>query len=538
MVDKRPYLTLFTHLSEIVQSTQDLPNLLSASVEVIRTVLDVESCSVMLLDAETRQLTLEASTSIPASLWPTIRVELGDGVAGRVAKSGKPTIVSSRDTLPPSVAQTDTARAKKYRTSSFLSVPLQTSREIIGVVNVTDRVDRESFTQYDLEMLQAVAKSIAGTIENHRIWRSAMESRSRMSLAIDGLPIGMFTVDPHGRLTLCNRSASELLALGPTVPLDLSWEKVFREPVRSFIERSIQRKEESTSSYFEELEIPSAREEGSTKSVRISVVRTADLTSMGTPHFLFLVEDLQVVRELVELRRSDQMKSSFLSIISHELRTPLTSIKGGVILLEQMLGKDSPETVHRLFQVLNRNSDRLIRLVGNILDTMDIEAHTIHIAFEKADLHPLILRTVSDFETAGREKGIIWEMALDAANSVRSVDETRFSQVLQHLMENAVKFTHNNGTIRIVTTNNADNWILRVYNTGRAIAPAQTERLFTKFYQIDGSLTRDCGGSGLGLYLCREILRLHGGDIRVDTSYTEGACFVVNLPEVATVETE
>jgi signal transduction histidine kinase len=130
-------------------------------------------------------------------------------------------------------------------------------------------------------------------------------------------------------------------------------------------------------------------------------------------------------------------------------------------------------------------------------------------------------------------KEINWEVSLDAVNNEIAVDEGRVCQVLSHLIENAMKFTYDGGTISIRSRSHGDKWELRLANTGPTIDPRFKEKIFTKFYQVDETLTREISGTGLGLYLSREIMRLHEGDIHLDTDFEDGACFVITLPEKA-----
>jgi signal transduction histidine kinase len=256
------------------------------------------------------------------------------------------------------------------------------------------------------------------------------------------------------------------------------------------------------------------------------------LASLQNRQVLFFVEDLQQMKELVDLRRSDQMKSNFLSLISHELRTPLASIKGAIHLLNQMEAGDFKENAERIFVVLHRNIDRLTSLVNNILDAMDLDTHSLRLYRKRTDLHELVEKVVGKMQGNGAEKSIAWQVELAPSHEGVYVDESRLGQVVEHLLENALKFTSANGKIRIETVSGDKTWTLRVANSGRPIDASLHEKIFSRFYQVDGTLTRYYGGSGLGLYLCREIVRLHGGDIRIDPSFQDGACFEVTVPEI------
>ncbi|HUT24924.1 MAG TPA: ATP-binding protein [Sumerlaeia bacterium] len=520
------YLELFSHLSRVAAQTIDLAEMLRSSVQVVQSVLGVENCSIMLLNPEGTELILEASSTIPEDEWNAIRVPLGEGVAGRVAQEGR-AILATED------GEGDrgcSSAPRGYSTKSYICLPLRSSRGAIGVINVTDHADRRDFTRADLEMLQAFALLAASAIENHRLWVRTRESREHLSQVLEGLPVGMFTVTVRGTVTLCNAAARRYLNLPAAVELNRPWDQVFDEPVRSHVRKAREAFRRGESSCVAEFELAGAGVTGK-HSVRISALKAGDITSFEGDHILFIIEDLQQMQELVELRRSDQMKSSFLSLVSHELRTPLAAIKGAIHLLVLMVPAEVRKSNDRVFDILQRNCDRLTRLVNNVLDVLDLEAGTIRLYRKRANLHEMIHRVARKFMRSEGEKKLEWSLDLRAPRPELYLDESRVEQVIQHLLENAIKFARDGGRIDISTRSSNGSWVLRTANTGRTIEPDHRERIFSKFYQVDGSLTRECGGSGLGLYLSREILRLHGGEIRVDPEFREGACFLVSLPE-------
>ena len=124
------------------------------------------------------------------------------------------------------------------------------------------------------------------------------------------------------------------------------------------------------------------------------------------------------MKELVELRRSDQMKSNFLSLISHELRTPLASIKGAVHLLSQMNLEDLRQNAERIFSVLHRNSDRLTHLVNNILDAMDIETRSLHLYRKRTDMHAILDRILQKMQSTEMDKTLSWELNIESRPQV------------------------------------------------------------------------------------------------------------------------
>lgn len=531
-IAQRSYLDLFSHLSRIIAQKTDLNDLVLSSVRIIQSVLQVKNCSIMLMDAEEKHLIMRASTIIDEREWSETVVRIGDGIAGRVAETGRAQLVAKSRVKPLKERKRE---YQKYETDSFICVPLQTAQSILGVINVTDHVDKRLLTAVDLEMLEAIARLIASAISSHYLWVRNQESRDHLAQVIDGLPLGMMTIGASGRLTLCNRAARQYLGVPLAAELNKDWEDYFNNEVVPQIKKARKQLAAGSSSFSAEFTLTSSLEHGKARNVRISAFEAEDIAPLEHNQVLFIIEDLQQMQELWELRRSDQMKSTFLSLISHELRTPLASIKGSVHLLNQMAPPEMQKKADRLFAILHRNSDRLARLVNNILDVMDLESDNLNLYRKRTDLHELVQRIVERFAKAEQEKTIHWERRLDAEESEFYVDEGRFGQVVDHLVENAVKFTTDGGSIRISSLIQDDHWILQVANSGREIEPEQHERVFSRFYQVDETLTRESGGTGIGLYICREIMRLHKGDIRVDPDYSGGARIEVLLPRTVEV---
>jgi len=516
---------VFLNLSKVIAHTGDFNEMLRSAQRVIESSLHIEKCSILVLNSDESALTVGASSVIPEDMWPRVQIPRGHGIAGRVLETGISEIgkVSVEPDSQPG------GRAELYETDDYLCVPMRGSLDIIGVVTAADRGDHRPFTRADLEMLEALAKLTALSIENHHLWTESRESREHMAQLLEDIPVGMFTITPSDTLSICNKAARRDLDLPPIAKVKPPWREVFSEEVQSHIQRALRKVRQGHSSWTDEFEIHDA-ESGQVRSVRISTLEAGGITPLGRRHVLFIVEDLNQMREILELRRSDQIKSNFLSLVSHELRTPLASIKGAVHLLDQMSPPSMREQAERIFAILYRNSERLTRLVNNILDVLDLESEALTLYRKRSDVHELIRRVANRYRDAVKTKKIVWEIALDASDSILYIDESRLGQVIDHVLENAVKFNPDGGTIRIDSANDEGRWILGVSNTGPPIEPEQHEKIFTRFYQADASLTRECGGSGLGLYLCREIMRLHEGEILVDKGFANGARFIMSLP--------
>ena len=232
------------------------------------------------------------------------------------------------------------------------------------------------------------------------------------------------------------------------------------------------------------------------------------------------------------LREANVRKSDFIAGASHELRTPLTSIKGAMDYISARLAsalskgqrEENLEDLHIFFEVIKKNSERLIRMVNNMLDLERIETGVAELTMASSDLSLLVSETVTYFQAETDKTHIHIRTELDGALSI-CVDEDRIRQVLINLLSNAIKFSPSNSEIR-VRTFAADLWaVAEVYDQGTGIPETQQEKVFEKFYK-SGSKE----GAGLGLAICRSIVEAHGGVIGVKSDGEQGSCFYFRLP--------
>jgi PAS domain S-box-containing protein len=224
----------------------------------------------------------------------------------------------------------------------------------------------------------------------------------------------------------------------------------------------------------------------------------------------------------------DRMKDEFVSTVSHELRTPLTSIRGSLGLLASgRLGTFS-EKAQRLLDIAVGNTDRLVKLINDILDIEKLDAGKISLVRRPADVAEM-LESVVDGVRPLLERARI-EVTLDAASEVISFDPDRIGQTVTNLLSNAIKFSPAGSTIHVAAKRKDEQMIVSVRDEGRGIPADKLEAIFERFQQVDASDSRDKGGSGLGLAICRTIVRQHGGEIWVESVPGEGSTFFFSMP--------
>lgn len=230
-----------------------------------------------------------------------------------------------------------------------------------------------------------------------------------------------------------------------------------------------------------------------------------------------------------ELRKADQAKDEFLSVISHELRTPLNFIMGfGSILQDEVPGELNPKQHEYLAKMLN-GVDRMLILVNDLLDFAKIQAGELDLMPAPADFVPLAKEVHATMKPLADQKGI--SLAFDMPEHLELVvDGPRIVQVLTNLIGNAIKFTSAGGQIVLKSRFDGPDLLTEVIDTGIGIAPEDLPKLFTRFKQLDMSSTRQVGGTGLGLSISKAIVESHGGSIGVHSQKGKGSTFWFRLP--------
>jgi PAS domain S-box-containing protein len=239
----------------------------------------------------------------------------------------------------------------------------------------------------------------------------------------------------------------------------------------------------------------------------------------------------QLERLNSELRSLDEMKSNLLANVSHELHTPLVSIKGYTeMILKRKLGPLTPEQ-ERGLAVAQKNIDRLIELIDNLLSFARLETGETQLRVEDIPLFQLVDEAVDLVSERIRRRNLSVTTQYDSDDlSVRG-DRVKLGQVFTNLLTNAVKFNRDGGRIAIAARRGRGGFVdIEVADTGIGIPPEEHEKIFERFYQVESGPKRRYEGTGIGLAIVRDILRLHGGHIRVQSTPGQGSTFQFSLP--------
>ena len=246
-----------------------------------------------------------------------------------------------------------------------------------------------------------------------------------------------------------------------------------------------------------------------------------------------IVGAIAIMEDVTDMERVEQTVNEFVATVSHELKTPLTSIKGFVeTLLEGAL--NNPEITRRFLQVINEETNRLTRLVINLLDlTKAIKSEGAGPDFSPINTSLFIQEAVKLFEPIAREKGLTLEYHVPSNLPSINANADRLRQVLINLVDNAIKYTgvkDIGGTVRVEAFSNDEGLVVKVIDTGVGIPADEQEKVFEKFYRVTEGPASQLGGTGLGLSITREIIENHGGTIQVFSNQEQGSTFEFNIP--------
>jgi signal transduction histidine kinase len=231
-------------------------------------------------------------------------------------------------------------------------------------------------------------------------------------------------------------------------------------------------------------------------------------------------------RDLKRRREVDRLKSEFVSVVSHELRTPLTSIHGSLGLLASgLLGSDKGK---RMLEIAVNNTDRLIRLINDILDIEKLESGAVQMQRTACNAGDLIRRSVDVMRAMAEEHKIT--VIMEECNASIDADCDRVVQCLTNLLSNAIKFSDPGGTVQAKARTSGDSVEFEVRDQGRGIPVEKRESIFERFHQVDASDSRRKGGTGLGLAITRSIVQQHGGRIWLESQMGNGSAFFFTIP--------
>ena len=429
--------------------------------------------------------------------------------AAEVIRSGQPQLVPDipADAFTASASdETHERLLRQLGLRSFLCVPITAREHTLGAITfVTDESGRR-FNETDLRMAEELAQRAAAVIENAKLYEE-VEKRARAARALETIADGVVLLDRDERVLLWNNAAEAMTGLPAA--------HVVGRPAR-----------DALPGYAENVAVVDV--DGRPQTVPLEINGRELWLSFSAVRF----EEgtVYAFRDLTEERALEQMRSDFVATVSHELRTPLAAIYGAAVTLRRPdldLGEDIRG---RLFEIVADESDRLARIVNDVLLASHLDSGQLQLRIETVDAAK-VTETVVDAARTHLPDGVT--LTLDAPKSLPPVaaDEQQLRQVLVNLVENAVKYSPDGGPVEVKVSRGERGIRWAVSDRGLGIPPGERRRVFEKFYRLDPNMTRGIGGTGLGLYICRELVRRLDGRIWVEGSGEgKGSTFFIEIP--------
>jgi two-component system phosphate regulon sensor histidine kinase PhoR len=363
------------------------------------------------------------------------------------------------------------------------------------------------------DSINLMAARIADQIED------LTQQKGKVEGILTHLVSGVFVVDRSGRVTMVNPAAEKMIGVKADEMLQKwHWEAGGNFGLSSLIDEAIlvgtEQKKEVT--FFKPLE--------RTVEVYITPIQS---------NYNRIAGAVVLLHDVSDWRRLERMRSEFVANVSHELRTPITAVRGfSETLLDGAM--DDPGITKQFLQIIHDESERLTRLINELLELSKIESGHTQFRHGRVDLVKLVERTVGRYQHQAEQSGLTIATELPERAVELEADGDRVAQVLINLLGNAMAYTPAGGSVTVGVEDTGREVVLRVQDTGIGIPEEDLPRLFERFYRVDKARARRSGGTGLGLAIVKHIVEGHHGRVDVQSEVGAGSCFCVYLPKQQT----
>ncbi len=345
------------------------------------------------------------------------------------------------------------------------------------------------------------------------------EEKNKLSAILKEMAGGVLVIDTDMKVIMINRKAYQLLGIRDMDILGKGLEQVMPGHSLLHLVEDADFKKEINGSLED---IPG--------DIAINAHVTPLFNEQGFAHGAVII-----LNDVTHFKRLDQMRTEFVSNVSHELRTPLASIKGLAELL--MDGAIHEEKSGQFLSSINREVDRLTRLVKDLLDLSKMESGMVTLEIHSVRIEEIISQVIMRLSPQAGEKNITIDTAFESGGPVMA-DMDRIQQVIINLVDNAIRYTPSGERIIVSTQDRGGFCMIEVKDTGPGISQVNMERVFERFFRADRARSRGGGGFGLGLAITRQIVENHGGTIGVGSNHPRGTIFYFTLPMAGEPESD
>ncbi len=506
-----------SEISYALTATLSLHNIYRQLMEPVRRTLNVGSVSVGLIEQSSGDIIFV--DMLMGDLFkdlPTIRLKKGQGIAGWVSENRQSVIINDVYSDKRFYSRVD--RQSGFQTNNMLCIPLQIEERVIGILQAINKQNGD-FNENDLRLLQAIGGPLAAAIENASLHTAVLAEKRRIETIFANMSEGMMTVDADGLITHANDSLLSLLfrdlpSLAGQKANDMI--RLTTSSLNEFMQRIL-----SAHDDYPQLATEMSQSGGSTVPILLSGAPIRDEKGNVT-ELIFVFSDLSQIREVERLR------DDFFHGIIHELRTPLATILMYARLLRE--GKaQQKEKADRFLGVIERESDRLQKMVRQMLEVVKMEANEFQRSNDQVNLNDLFDEILPPLADRAIEKGLTFRQRITADMPPLLGNQETYHLIFKNLIDNAVKFTLS-GTVRVEAYPENSQIVVQVKDDGIGIPKQAMPNLFGRFFRAQTAVERGIAGTGLGLYMVKVAVENYNGTIQVKSTAGKGTTFTVKLP--------
>jgi PAS domain S-box-containing protein len=514
-------------ISQTATQSLETEKILNDTLDKSLEILDFDVGYIRTLDAEKKNLIVRVARGLssPEFLSTSFPMDSPDPIVGKIVfKTQKPYIGTDIRKDPMFQART----MEKEGVISLAMVPIVSKQRAMGFIAVGSK-KLHKFTKREVRLLVAFSSQLGSALENAQLYDEVNKEKAYIENLVDNAGDAIISTDVEDRILTWNHGAEVIFGYSREETVGQSLTILL--PAQRTEELEEIRDKVRLTGVIRNLEVRRIRKDGIIieASLAVSPIRDKDDNVIG---FLHLARDVTEKKRYEQrLKELDKMKSAFVSNVSHELRTPLTAIKASADnMLDRLIGDLNGKQVGYLTRIKS-NSDRLARLINDLLDLSTIEAGKIDLRPANLPLVTLVKEAAESLKPVAAEKLINLTVMSADPGIIAWADRDKVVQVLMNLIGNALKFTPTGGKVTIAVTKNSAAWMqISVTDTGPGIPAEEVNKVFARFYQIGQAGTQKTQGTGLGLAISKALVEMHGGKIWVESEAGKGSIFSFTLP--------
>lgn len=517
-----------------VASIQEGDATLRRLVQRIAMILQAEKIVIMFYDRDASELKgIGPAYGVDEHTLSKFVMKGDQGIAGQVFRDGEPCMYHNAMTDP---------RTKKDMVSLLgvqngVCVPLiierrdeenrVVERNTIGVLHALNKRHGEDFNDEDVRLLERMARNVGSIIANLQLYREVIQKNEELVQTFESLTSGLMLMSPEGKINQMNAMTRGIFGLSPDVigkkfdevnELDEGFSNMILDGLRGNEPKPI------------EMTLEVGGQERF-YDVQGASVRNEEGRSLG-----YVV----IINDLTEQKNVDRMKSGFVAMASHELRTPLTAIKGFSSTLLEGIDGDfyTKEDQKEFLGIVVSECDRLRRLIDDLLNTARIEAgESLKPNYTNFEIRPLVEK-VRAVQNQASTKHQVFVENIDVLEGKHVIgDEDKLDQIFTNLLNNAIKYSPNGGSVIIHCVDDGENWKFGIEDQGIGIPKDHLGKVFEKFHRVNNDDNRKIYGTGLGLFLVKHLVdEVHLGEIWAESEQGKGSTFWFRIPKNLDIE--